>query len=118
MDNEGKSGRCAPSLTQATHELLGEDGGAIVKFWMSVLADGSAKISERMEASRLLAEFGWGKTARDARFDGNLEDEQPPAPEIYRPTSDEDWRGLVLVAIEVGTVTREEVETAFARGGR
>lgn len=70
--NRGEAGRFKPGqsgnpggrpkgLARTTRELLGDDGLAIVEFWAHVMADEGARTPDRLEASRLLAERGWGK---------------------------------------------------------
>jgi hypothetical protein len=43
-------------------ELVGEDGGVLAEFWLSVLQDRTATTKERLDASRLLADRGFGKS--------------------------------------------------------
>jgi Family of unknown function (DUF5681) len=50
-------------LAKATRELVGEDGVSLVRFWLSIVEDENARTTDRLEASRLLAERGWGKAA-------------------------------------------------------
>jgi hypothetical protein len=57
----GNPGGRPQGLSRATRELIGEDGGPIVEFWASVMNDDGARTTDRLEASRLLAERGWGK---------------------------------------------------------
>ena len=45
----------------AARELVGEDGRSIVQFWLDVMNDETAKMSDRLEASRRLADRGWGR---------------------------------------------------------
>jgi hypothetical protein len=41
--------------------LIGEDGMALVRLWWDIARDETRRDSDRLEASRLLAERGWGK---------------------------------------------------------
>jgi hypothetical protein len=56
--NPGGRPRC---LARAVRELVGENGEAIVQFWLDLMHDETARAADRLEASRLLAERGWGK---------------------------------------------------------
>jgi Family of unknown function (DUF5681) len=57
----GNPGGRPRGLARAARELLGDDGQAIVEFWMTIMADDTASTRDRLEASRLLADRGWGK---------------------------------------------------------
>jgi|SRR5579862_1354025 len=57
----GNPGGRAGGLARRTRELLGGDGEPVILFWLQVLHDDGAKMSERLEASKLLADRGWGK---------------------------------------------------------
>ena len=48
-------------LARITRELVGDDGKAIAEFWLKTMNDATVKLAERLEASRLLADRGWGK---------------------------------------------------------
>jgi Family of unknown function (DUF5681) len=48
-------------LVRITRELVADDGRPIAEFWLATMNDPGAKLSERLEASRLLADRGWGK---------------------------------------------------------
>ena len=48
-------------LARATRELVGEDGMALVELWWSIACDETRRDRDRLEASRLLADRGWGK---------------------------------------------------------
>jgi hypothetical protein len=58
----GNPGGRPRGLAQATRDLLGDDGRAIVNFWMKVMMDEHTRMGDRLEASKLLAERGWGKS--------------------------------------------------------
>jgi hypothetical protein len=41
--------------------LVGEDGMAIAQFWWDIARDETRRDRDRLEASKLLADRGWGK---------------------------------------------------------
>jgi hypothetical protein len=43
--------------------LVGEDGMALVELWWSIANDPMRRDRDRLEASKLLADRGWGKAA-------------------------------------------------------
>jgi len=43
--------------------LVGEDGMKLAQFWVSIMQDETRRDSDRLEASKLLADRGWGKAA-------------------------------------------------------
>jgi hypothetical protein len=59
----GNPGGRPRGLARATREIVGDDGRAIAEFWLTTMTDTSAKLTERLEASRLLADRGWGKAS-------------------------------------------------------
>src|SRR5262245_60990717 len=59
----GNPGGRPQGLARATRELVGEDGVKLAEFWVSIMEDPLRRDSDRLEASRLLAERGWGKAA-------------------------------------------------------
>jgi Family of unknown function (DUF5681) len=48
-------------LAKATRELVGEDGMALAELWWDIARDETRRDRDRLEASRLLADRGWGK---------------------------------------------------------
>ena len=60
----GNPGGRPQSLARATRELVGEDGHKLAAFWFSIMQDETRRDSDRLEASRLLADRGWGKAAQ------------------------------------------------------
>jgi Family of unknown function (DUF5681) len=48
-------------LAKATRELVGDDGIALAQLWWDIARDETRRDSDRLEASRLLAERGGGK---------------------------------------------------------
>ena len=59
----GNPGGRPQGLARATRELVGEDGKALVELWWSIAQDATRRDSDRLEASKLLADRGWGKAA-------------------------------------------------------
>jgi hypothetical protein len=57
----GNPGGRPQGLAKATRELVGEDGHKLAEFWFSIMQDETRRDSDRLEASRLLADRGWGK---------------------------------------------------------
>jgi hypothetical protein len=57
----GNPGGRPKGLARAARELVGEDGMALVQLWWDIARDETRRDSDRLEASRLLAERGWGK---------------------------------------------------------
>jgi hypothetical protein len=43
--------------------LVGEDGMPLVKLWWDIARDETRRDRDRLEASKLLADRGWGKVA-------------------------------------------------------
>jgi hypothetical protein len=58
----GNPGGRPKGLARAARELVGEDGMALVQLWWDIARDETRRDSDQLEASRLLAERGWGKT--------------------------------------------------------
>jgi hypothetical protein len=58
-------------LAKATRELVGEDGLALAQLWWDIARDETRRDSDRLEASRLLADRGWGKAAVFAPQEGD-----------------------------------------------
>jgi hypothetical protein len=57
----GNPGGRPQGLARATRELVGEDGMALAQLWWDIARDETQRSSDRPEASRLLADRGWGK---------------------------------------------------------
>src|SRR5262245_66056085 len=60
----GNPGGRPQGLCKATRELVGEDGHRLAEFWVSIMDDPMRRDSDRLEASRLLADRGWGRAAQ------------------------------------------------------
>jgi hypothetical protein len=67
----GNPGGRPKGLAKATRQLVGEDGMALVELWWSIAQDPMARTSDRLEASRLLADRGWGKAAVFTQQEGD-----------------------------------------------
>jgi hypothetical protein len=59
----GNPGGRPQGLARATRELVGEDGTKLAELWWSIAKDPLQRTSDRLEASKLLADRGWGKAA-------------------------------------------------------
>lgn len=71
---KGQSGNpsgAKKGLAKASREIVGEDGGKLAEFWWSIVQDTSRRDSDRLEASRLLAERGWGKSVAFTAQEGD-----------------------------------------------
>jgi hypothetical protein len=51
--------------------VVGEDGMKLAEFWLSIMEDETRRDSDRLEASRLLADRGWGKAPTFAAIEEN-----------------------------------------------
>jgi hypothetical protein len=67
----GNPGGRPQGLAKATRELVGEDGTALAEFWWSIVQDDTRRDRDRLEASKLLADRGWGKPAADEPQEGD-----------------------------------------------
>ena len=59
----GNPGGRPQSLAKATRQVVGEDGTALAQLWWDIARDETRRDQDRLEASRLLADRGWGKPA-------------------------------------------------------
>jgi hypothetical protein len=70
----------------ATRELVGEDEMALAQLWWDIARDETHRDSDRLEASRLLADRGWGKAPTFAAIEEadplGLEDAERAAEEF------------------------------------
>ena len=57
----GNPGGRPQGLARATRELVGEDGMKLAQLWWDIARDETRRDSDRLEASKLLADRGWGK---------------------------------------------------------
>jgi hypothetical protein len=67
------SGR-ARGLSRSVRELVGEDGRLLAELWWSIARDESRRDSDRLRASELLADRGWGKAPAFEPLEGNAFD--------------------------------------------
>jgi Family of unknown function (DUF5681) len=92
----GNPGGRPKGLAKATRELLGEDGMKLAEFWLSIMEDPMRRDSDRLEASRLLADRGWGKAASFEPVEGD-----PLDLEALEGAAEE-FRAKVLRLVEAG----------------
>ena len=59
----GNPGGRPKGLAKATRELVGEDGMVLVELWLQIALDPMRRDADRLRASELLADRGWGKAA-------------------------------------------------------
>jgi hypothetical protein len=74
-------------LARTTRVLIGDDGAPLVKLWWSIANDPMRRDADRLEASKLLAERGWGKAANFVAQEGDplgLEDAEAAAEQFRR----------------------------------
>jgi hypothetical protein len=67
--------------------LVGEDGTALAQLWWDIARDETRRDRDRLEASKLLADRGWGKAAAFAPQEGDpfdLEDAERGAEEFRK----------------------------------
>jgi hypothetical protein len=67
----GNPGGRPKGLAKATRELVGDDGMALAQLWWDIARDPMRRDSDRLEASRLLADRGWGKAASFEPVEGD-----------------------------------------------
>jgi hypothetical protein len=67
----GNPGGRPQGLARATRELVGEDGMKLAELWWTIAQDEMQRTSDRLEASRLLADRGWGKAAAFEPLEGD-----------------------------------------------
>ena len=65
----GNPGGRPKGLAKATREVVGNHGLPLAELWWEIASDPSRKDSDRLQASRLLADRGWGKAAAFAPVD-------------------------------------------------
>jgi hypothetical protein len=100
----GNPGGRPKSLARTTREAGGEDGNELFAFWKTVMLDESQPMKIRLDASRLIAERGWGKAINaepevvviEAGFDNtNRKPTRERALELVRIAQDLDRDGLI-----------------------
>jgi hypothetical protein len=56
----GNPGGRPRGLATTAREAVGKDGASIVAFWLSIMEDPGERTADRLAASKLLADRGWG----------------------------------------------------------
>lgn len=80
--------------------MLSEDGRALVELWIELMHDPTDKPRDRLEASRLLADRGWGKAPEfvpEPQPDESSVSEDP----VFRTPTRERMRELIRLGIEM-----------------
>ena len=62
----GNPGGRPRGLARAARDVVGDDGRALAEFWLAVMNDETARMTDRLAASQLLAVRGWGRPAGHA----------------------------------------------------
>jgi hypothetical protein len=70
----GNPGGRPRGFARATRELLGDDGLRIARFWLETMLDETEPTRVRLEASRLLAERGWGRAPAEGPLADDADD--------------------------------------------
>ena len=91
----GNPGGRLHGLARAARAAVGDDGHRIIDFWISVMDDDTASTRDRLEASKLVADRGWGRVTAHAPLDV-LRAEAAPLEVDRRPTRE---RMLALVKL-------------------
>jgi hypothetical protein len=78
-------------LARAAREIVGEDGRRLAEFWLAIMEDETRRDSDRLEASRLLADRGWGKAPTYAAIE---EEDQLDLANLERAA--EEFRAKIL----------------------
>jgi hypothetical protein len=102
----GNPGGRPQGLARAARAAVGDDGERIIAFWLSVMDDDTASTRDRLEASRLLADRGWGKVTAQAPLDV-LQAEAAPPEVDRRPTRE---RMLALLDLARELEVRDEAD--------
>jgi hypothetical protein len=63
LGRSGNPGGRPKGLAKATRDLVGEDGMALAQLWLQIAMDPMRRDTDRLRASELLADRGWGKPA-------------------------------------------------------
>jgi hypothetical protein len=87
----GNPGGRPQGLARATRELVGEDGQKLAEFWLSIMEDPMRRDSDRLEASKLLADRGWGKAPTYAAIE-----EDDPLDLAAMEQAAEEFRAAIL----------------------
>ena len=81
-------------LSRATRELVGEDGMPLVELWWRIAQDPMVRTRDRLEASRLLADRGWGKAPTYAAIE-----ESDPLDLASLEQAAEEFRAKILALV-------------------
>jgi hypothetical protein len=81
-------------LSRATRELVGDDGMKLAEFWVSIMEDETRRDSDRLEASRILADRGWGKAPTYAAIE-----ESDPLDLANLEQAAEEFRAKILALV-------------------
>jgi hypothetical protein len=95
----GNPGGRPHGLARAARAAVGDDGQRIIAFWLSVMDDDTASTRDRLEASRLVADRGWGRVTAQTPLDA-----LPPdlaRPEVDRRPTRERMLALLDLAREL-----------------
>jgi len=101
----GNPGGRPRGLARPARKLVGDDGDALAQFWYETMNDKQARTADRLEASRLLANRGWGKVSSQPLPE---RDEQASPAGIFRPLTPE--RALELATITKQLMAADEAE--------
>jgi hypothetical protein len=83
--NPGGRPKAQAVLSTSARKLVGEDGEALIQLWWSIANDPTRRDADRLRASELLAERGWGKAPAFEPLEGDpfgLEDAEAAAEEF------------------------------------
>jgi hypothetical protein len=108
----GNPGGRPKSLGKSTRKVVGEDGMALVELWWSIAQDPMQRTSDRLVASRLLADRGWGKPASFEPLEGDpfdLADAEKAA---------EEFRAKIMRLVETRTGHRPSNPSRWGRAVR
>jgi hypothetical protein len=95
----GNPGGRPQSLAKATRQLVGDDGMKLAAFWFSIMQDETRRDSDRLEASRLLADRGWGKAPAYAA----IEEADPLGLEAMEQAAEEFRRSILRLATDAAS---------------
>jgi hypothetical protein len=65
----GNPGGRPKGLSRRVRELVGDDGSAIAEYLFSVMTDEDARTADRLEAAKLLADRGFGRSVQTLDMD-------------------------------------------------
>jgi hypothetical protein len=92
--NPGGRPKGQAELSKSARVLVVEDGEAIARLWWDIARDETRRDRDRLEASRLLADRGWGKAPAYAAID----DEDPLGLEDVEAAAEEFRRRIIRLA--------------------